>query len=308
MKTVTGTVLAGAAVLTLGGCGLVSTGGTRHAERTYDVAGTSRGLDVRANGAVEIVGADTDKVTVRERERWSNDRNKPRPAHAVRDGVLTLSSHCKHAVIGGACAVRYRITVPRALAVTVNDKDGAITVRDATGTLNFTTSTGSINAENVTTAALTARSGAGRIRVSGKAGTADLRTGTGAIDVERLESTSLKASTGDGAVRVAGRADQAELRTSTGSIHSAGLRSDRLTVRTGDGSVRLAFTVPPAKVDARTSTGSIYLTLPATASYAIDAETNTGGRRIDDALRVDSAAPRHLDLRTGDGSITVRAA
>ncbi|WP_019629372.1 DUF4097 family beta strand repeat-containing protein [Actinomadura atramentaria] len=305
MKTRAGAGLVVLAVA-VSGCGLVTTGGKKHADRSYDVAGTDRGLTVRTNGTVEVVGADTAKVTVHERSFWTNDKNKPQATHTVRDGVLTLSARCRtQFVMGGSCGVKYRVTVPRALAVTVHGQNGGLRVSGTTAPVDVRTDTGSISLVDVTGPSLRARTNSGGLVVSGRTGSADLNTDTGSIDAKALEATSVTASTGSGAIRLSGRVGRVNVRTDTGPVIGENLTAPRVSARTSAGTVRLTFAVAPDNVLARTDTGAVAVALPADTPYAIETATDTGRTHLDRAVHRDSTAPRHLNLRTNAGPITV---
>ncbi|WP_018653277.1 DUF4097 family beta strand repeat-containing protein [Actinomadura flavalba] len=297
-----------AGTVVLGGCGAIDVGKTRHSERTYRVAEVSQALRVKAKGRVELVGTDAREVSVRERETWTNGRNKPEPRHTVENGTLRLTSSCAPVVvIGSGCGVTYRISVPRGLAVTVETDEGSVTASGLSGAVRLVTGSGSITAENLSAASLTARTDNGRVRVSGRAGALDLHTDSGGVTADALDTRDLKISTDNGGVRVSGRADRADLRTQSGSINADSLRAKRVTARTDNGGVRLTLPEPPDAVTANTDSGSIHLAVPADAAYALRVSTDTGGRHIDRALRRDGSSARKIQLSTDNGGIHVKA-
>ncbi|GAA2596916.1 DUF4097 family beta strand repeat-containing protein [Actinomadura fulvescens] len=272
MKTLTGTaVLAGAVVLS--GCSIDLDGTKHHEERSYTVTGAVTTLKVDSDdGDVEVVGSDSPGVKVVERLTWSSEHRKPKPEHVTEGGTLRLRSRCEGNVIGvSSCGISYRIQVPRGMALDLRNDDGALKVAGLRGTVRLSTDTGSITADNV-------------------------------------QTTSLVAKTGDGGIKVSGQAAHTELRTDTGSISAAELRADRLVASTGDGSIRVRLTTPPTDVDARTDTGSVELSVPATEPYKISLSSDTGGRHIVPPLADNSQASRTIKVTTGDGTIRVRPA
>jgi DUF4097 and DUF4098 domain-containing protein YvlB len=59
-------------------------------------------------------------------------------------------------------------------------------------------------------------------------------------------------------------------------------------------------------VTAQTDSGNLVVTVPSNARFRIDASSDSGDRRVD--VPDDAGADHHLDLRTGSGDLTVRAA
>jgi DUF4097 and DUF4098 domain-containing protein YvlB len=67
--------------------------------------------------------------------------------------------------------------------------------------------------------------------------------------------------------------------------------------------VQLFFSKPPTTVDATTSNGSLRVEVPVPAAYAISAAADQGSSDI--SVPNDLSAPRRLNLRSSNGSITV---
>jgi DUF4097 and DUF4098 domain-containing protein YvlB len=306
VRTLTVTAVLAAAAAALTGCGNLTVG-THHEDRSYDASAGVTGLKIRTNGSrVEVTAADVSAIKVTERHRWTNDKNKPKATHTVRGGTLMLSSKCGTQLIGvGGCGVSYRVQVPRDIPVDVEDRDGAIVASGLTGAVKLHSDNGSLTVSKLRATSVSLSSQDGSLRVSGHATTADLSSQNGSVDARGLTADRLKARSADGRIRVSGHVRVADLGTDNGSIDASGLTADRVTARTRDGGIDLDLDAPPANVRASTDNGSVRLSLPAGESYAIEAATDNGGKRIDSSVHQDSGSSRHIKLDTRDGSIAV---
>lgn len=306
MRTLTGTAVLAVAAVALTACGNVSFG-TRHENRSYAAPGGVTKLRVQANGSrVEVTASDSPGIKVDERLRWSNDKNKPQVMHVTEGDTLTLTSKCGHQVIGvTSCGVSYRVQVPRSTPVEITNRDGAIAASGLAGTVKLHSENGSISATDLRASTASLNSEDGSLRVSGRVTTADLRSANGSVNATGLTADKLTVRTRDGRIRLSGTATTADLHTDNGGIDAKELTTDRLTARSRDGGIVLAFRTPPASVVAGAENGSIRLRLPADAAYAISADSDNGGKRIDPRVHEDSAAEHRIKLTTRDGGIRV---
>lgn len=122
----------------------------------------------------------------------------------------------------------------------------------------------------------------------------------GAIDLSRVGA--VKVATSSGRVTVNGASGAVEMRTSNGKISGRRLSGDRVRAHTSNGAIDLTASTPQ-NVRARTSNGAIDLTTPK-ASYQVTARTSNGKKDID--VTDEPSGTHRLDLRTDNGSITVR--
>jgi DUF4097 and DUF4098 domain-containing protein YvlB len=180
-----------------------------------------------------------------------------------------------------------------------------------------------------------ARSGDGSIRVERVTGTIELRTGDGSIRASQVEG-AITLNTGDGSVHVDGSSGRLDVDTGDGSVDVAGNLS-AVKLRTGDGSIVFRAETTAEMTDdwdIMTGDGSVTLYLPPQFNAELDARTNDGGIRNELRLGSDKAeaeegvtdnpAPsgeesrralrgrlgdggRQLKIRTGDGTIRLRA-
>ncbi|GHF04435.1 DUF4097 family beta strand repeat-containing protein [Pseudolysinimonas yzui] len=128
----------------------------------------------------------------------------------------------------------------------------------------------------------------GRISIDGVTGAIDVITTNGGIDVSGAE--------GDLA-----------LSTTNGSVTVTDASSTDVVGATTNGAVSLSFATAPDRVEARTTNGSVAITLPDDDEpYAIDAQTTNGSV---DLVRVtnDPDADRSISAHSVNGSVEIVA-
>ncbi|TYB47748.1 DUF4097 family beta strand repeat-containing protein [Actinomadura chibensis] len=311
MRTLTFTAVLTAAAAALVGCGNLSYGAHQE-DRTYSAPAGVTALKIRSNGSrVEITGSDSPGIKVRERLTWSNDKNKPEPRHVTEGGTLALTSKCAKVVVGlsgTGCGVSYRIQVPRGTPVEVDNDDGRIVASGLGGTVKLHTDNGALKVTDLRATSVNLSSDDGSIEVSGRTGTADLQSDNGRITATGLIADTLTARTSDGRISIAGRVTVADVRTSNGGIDARGLTTDRITARTSDGPIDLRFAAAPTDVRATSGNGPVRVRVPRGEGYAITLTSGNGPERIDPAVHQDSRSTRTIQLRSGDGALTVAPA
>jgi hypothetical protein len=153
-------------------------------EVTYRVIGTLSAIELDLGEAsVEVVGGEAGPIRVVRIEEFAFDR-PPDDSHAVRDGVLHISSRCPDTVVG-TCRAAYRVAVRDNVQVNV-------------------------------------RSSSGRVQIAGLNGSARIETGSGAISVDGFCGFQLTATSASGDVRAAADCspDRMELRSASGDVHA----------------------------------------------------------------------------------------
>jgi DUF4097 and DUF4098 domain-containing protein YvlB len=167
-------------------------------------------------------------------------------------------------------------------------------------------------------ATLEMRSSNGNIVSSGPVGDVTAETSNGWIDI-KSSAGRLDLQTSNGNITANGGRGQVNVETSNGGID---LTADNVVVdaRTSNGSIRFTGSLASGRSQLRTSNSSIIATLPASASFSIDAETSnskitsdfaaTTTEASDTALRgtVGSSPETSLVLSTSNGSIDLRKA
>ncbi|GAA1507218.1 DUF4097 family beta strand repeat-containing protein [Streptomyces synnematoformans] len=223
-------------------CQSVGDGEAEH--RTFRIGSDATTLTIDAdNTAVELVpadeGADRAEVDVTrwfEAEKWNGDVGTEWSA----DGdTLHFRTTCSGVIV--SCDSRYRVEVPRRLAVKVDGSDGRITANGLDTRLDITSADGSV--------------------AVGDAG--------GPLTVEAR----------DGSVRVDGAAGPVDLDARDGSVRATGLTAARVTAALGDGSLHLGFTEPPDDVTADTRDGGLTVELPK-ASYRVHTDVRDGSTDV----------------------------
>lgn len=141
----------------------------------------------------------------------------------------------------------------------------------------------------------------GNITADSVKGQLHFATGDGNIDGRSVDG-ALRVSSGDGHIRLLGRFDQLDLHTGDGNIDADVQPGSKMTaswlVRTGDGSVVLQLPEGfAADLDIHTGDGRISVDLPVTTSGSFERSRLRGKLNGGGML---------LELRSGDGNITVR--
>ncbi|MEU9349639.1 DUF4097 family beta strand repeat-containing protein [Streptomyces griseoloalbus] len=115
---------------------------------------------------------------------------------------------------------------------------------------------------------------------------------------------ALSIRTTDGSVHVTDSTGPLELRTGDGSVR-AEVSSRTVRTHSGDGSVRLELGAVPDLVESRSGDGSLTIELPR-AAYHVDTETGDGAEDV--SVPRDDSSSHLVNVRTGDGELTVRTA
>ena len=192
-------------------------------------------------------------------------------------------------------SARLRVTVPRATNLQARSGDGSIRAEEIDGKIVLTTVDGSVTASRLT-GDIQIRSGDGAIRLERVAGRLDLETDDGSIGLDANPSV-LHAKTGDGSIRMRIDPDAKML--------------DNWDITTGDGSV--VVTLPAtfsAELDAETSDGVVRPTHPQLRDADGDRRGDDGDERRERrrALRTKMGdGGKSLRIRTGDGTIRIES-
>ena len=165
-------------------------------------------------------------------------------------------------------------------------------------------------------ATLDLRSSNGLITSSGPVGDVKAQTSNGPIDV-RGSRGQLDLLTSNGPITTNGGSGLIDVETSNGPID---LTADNAIVnaRTSNGPIRFNGTLAQGRSEMRTSNGSLVITLPANAQFAVDADTSNAKISSDFAVTaqdfsenqlrgtVGSDPGTTLELRTSNGPIELR--
>jgi len=150
--------------------------------------------------------------------------------------------------------------------------------------------------------AVTGGSG-GSVRVRDVGGPVDVSVGWGVVSVSGAEGP-VRARSGGGRIEVFDSSGDLDLRSSNGSVTVDGTHANVVEASSSNGRVRLGFSNHPHRVNARSSNGSITVTLPGDAPpYAVSTSTSNGSTTT--GVRTDPSAERSIVASTANGSITV---
>ncbi len=190
-------------------------------------------LDVRTDGDIIVIGADTDVVTV---ERRTTHGVKPFTAdERVAGSTLSLSGDCP--AMSSFCTVQFTVTVPRAMTVSARSHGNSIRVVGISGSVTADSGGGHLQVDDAK-GAVTAISGGGEVRLRRLSGDTELDIASGGGRIEATfdaAPSDVRIRSGGGDIRVEIPRTDAAYRleaTSNGG-------SSRITVRTDVDSARV---------------------------------------------------------------------
>src|SRR5262249_29137575 len=119
------------------------------------------------------------------------------------------------------------------------------------------------------------------------------------------QSLRVQVSTGTGAIWLRSLSGLISTTADVGSVHGLGLLSRQADLRTDVGSVSAVLAVTPQRLVARADTGSVTLSVPGSASYAVTATAGLGAVSLSVPR---SASSAHVIRASADvGSVTISA-
>lgn len=197
---------------------------------------------------------------------------------------------------GGADFVA-TITIPRSFDLEVRTGDGDITIGAIEGTASIQTGDGDVALEAISGPRISLRTGDGDVTARAlEAPEIELRTGDGDLRLDRLVG-SVRASTGDGDLALRGVEGALRATTGDGDVEIDVARFDGLSVRTGDGDV-VILADPSIRAQVEIEGSDLELAEPFTLMGQLRDHRLTG--------TLNGGGPL-LSVRTGDGSVTIRA-
>ncbi|WP_350278391.1 DUF4097 family beta strand repeat-containing protein [Kribbella sp. HUAS MG21] len=236
--------------LILGGVYWALTGlteGTTSGRNSYPVDGTS--LRVQSGAAtIELRPGDGTEVTVDRESKRNLFGSDPKESYDAGDATLELN-HGGCGFLSFGCETKYVVTVPRNLALTVENSSGTVTVSGFDSGANIKTSSGDIEAHDL----------GGRV---------ELRTSSGDVDAEDLSATSVTTQTSSGRTSL-------DFTTAPQSVESKSSSGDvEILIPSGEESY---------KVDTDTSSGdeSANVRSDPAATRTITAKTSSGDVSIE---------------------------
>lgn len=243
IKSRTLLALGGAVLLALAATGCTTSGdqaNTPVESKSFGFSGNS--LTVKSSSAdLELVSADVNDVQVERQVSGTKIGGEVESGWQLKEGVLTLSLDCTGVAIN--CSAKYTVTIPRDIAVTVENNKGLIT---ATGF----------------TADLSIKSGNSDVQLSDFSGAnLDLDGRDGEIEGNGISARSVTVTSRNGDVNL--------------SLASA---PDLVDVQTEDGNVHLSLPEAAYAVDTSTKKGEITVDVVKkdTSDHVVNVNTGSG--------------------------------
>ncbi|MEU8968840.1 DUF4097 family beta strand repeat-containing protein [Streptomyces monashensis] len=238
MAVVTGVLVAG-----LSACGASAANDEHPDHKSFALHGRTLTVD-SDDAALEVVAAQGAKADTVQVTRWFQGKvvvgGSPTVSWSLQDDRLKLRLHCSGFIAD--CSAKYRIEVPRGIALTVTDSNGGVHAQGFASPVSI-------------------RSSNGAVRVTDSSGPLELHSSNGTVSAE-TSSRQVRAQTTNGAVRLDLSAvpDSVDARSSNGAV---------------------TITVPHADYRVRTSSsnGKVTVSVPRSDSsaHSVTADTSNGG-------------------------------
>ncbi len=218
-----------------------------------------------SGGSIDVIGKDTDEVTVemyvRKRNRYIQatdedldgweieifERDNKVTAHAKRERSRNWNWN------RNTPSVSFVVYAPEKSTSEVRTSGGSIEMRNLEGKQTGRTSGGSIRAEAIR-------------------GEVNIRTSGGSITLNEIVGAT-EARTSGGRIRAENVDGNLDVKTSGGSISLEGI-SGSVDASTSGGSINAEIAVPNDYINLRTSGGSITVTVPEENGYDLDLDGN----------------------------------
>ena len=155
---------------------------------------------------------------------------------------------------------------------------------------------------------LNLRQGAGAVVAKDVAGDLNLDSHYGKVSVVSLDG-DLLVDTGSGDVSVVEVRGDVNIDTGSGDVDGSGIRAESAMIDTGSGAVGFSFAeMGRGDFDIDTGSGGITLALPATAGCEVQAESDSGGVRVNlaNVKNMRREDDDEVEFTVGDGSARVR--
>jgi DUF4097 and DUF4098 domain-containing protein YvlB len=190
-----------------------------------------------------------------------------RPTFSSRSAAsgLTLRSRCWS--WAGFCSLKYDITAPAGLPLTVFDGSGNLNVSGFRGHITLSDGSGDLGASDL-------------------AGTISLSSGSGDITASALGGHGIRLSDG------------------SGDIFVSGLAATDVVGNDGSGDLTLTFTKVPTQVNVTDGSGDITLVLPpGPTRYHVEASSQSGSSNV--SVKQARSSPYVIIASNGSGNITI---
>lgn len=238
---------------------------------SFSVSGNAS-VDVKTSGgSIQIIGKDTDEVTIEMYVKKGNKYLKQKDTELKgweidlsKSGNTVTASAIRESGFGWNWrrsneSVAFIVYAPRVTKSSLKTSGGSIKFENLIGKQEGKTSGGSVSASSVVGDLNVATSG-GSITVNEITGNVDATTSGGRIEAVNIEGDVILKSSG-GSI----------------TIESVG---GSVVARTSGGSIKAKIDAPKGEIDLKTSGGSINITVPGNLGY----DLNLRGSRVDASL------------------------
>ena len=123
------------------------------------------------------------------------------------------------------------------------------------------------------------------------------------FDVVVPRAVSVIVNSAVGQIRLTGLAGTVMAYTGTGAIQAGALSVRQAQLTTGTGAITAGFTVPPRRIAALATVGSVSIRVPASARYQVAASAQTGSVTV--AVPRTASSGHIIKASTGTGTITI---
>ncbi|MEU8351631.1 MULTISPECIES: DUF4097 family beta strand repeat-containing protein [Streptomyces] len=225
----------------LSGCGTAAADDDEPEHRAFPYSGKTLRIDAD-NTSLDLVPADVDEIEVtRWFDGWTAIGGDVKKVWEVEGDTLRLGIDCQGLIDN--CDSRHRVKVPRDLALTVDNDNGAVVANGFTADLDIT-------------------SGNGSVRVGDPTGRLDLKSDNGRVEATGVASRDVAASSDNGRVELA----FAEV-------------PDRVDAKSDNGRVGIRLPDGAYRVEAEADNGDVDITVPRDdrSEHHVTARSDNGG-------------------------------
>jgi putative adhesin len=298
------------ALIGLGSC-MMGAGVPGSFDRSYSVNGPVRLELTNGSGSSGVSAGGANEVHVHAEFRvhgWSDGSAERRKNELIANPPISQQGNVISVGGFGPASsnwmVNYTITVPANTQIHAMAGSGSMSVTGIEGPANLMAGSGSIVASDIAED-VQAIAGSGKIELSKIKGQVQATAGSGKIELSDVRGES-RVQAGSGSLAIVRPSDTVTASSGSGGIQITGAKAD-LRVRTGSGKVEVDGD-PQATTfwEFRSSSGSVTLRVPPTASFRLYARTNSGEIDAGIPITMEGTAGKHsLRARIGDGKARV---
>jgi hypothetical protein len=242
-------VLSAVAILLLAaGASWALSWATRHTDtstRTIPAAATIE-IDSHRSGDVEVVGSDRSDIRLTTKQHRSIF-GRPHSKVSYSGGRLRLDGHCSTFELWGtdaACAISYRLEVPRSTAVKLQASSGDVRAEHLSGTADLRTQSGDVHASDIA-GNLHVAAISGDVHADSSASVVDVSATSGDVHVHARNPTRVRANAVSGDIHVS-------VPDRTYAVRTHAVSGDENVVVRRDDSA-------PRSIEASTTSGDVHI-------------------------------------------------